>query len=155
MPGHLSAAAGKWSQPLGKAPAPQFPTAPPGPAHSFTRPAGSGMTLPSVSLLTAQVLGSGVARAMLAEGGLGDQQSLCRPRGQGAGEALTLMNSLALQPFSSLLPQDNTWGQVSESGRASVSLTVKWPKFAPLTTCSVPGFAPGLDDIVQSYEGLD
>lgn len=72
---------------FGKAPAAQFPTAPPGPAHSFTRPAGSGMTLPSASLLTVQVLGSGVAMAMLAEGGLGDQQSLCRPRGQGAGEA--------------------------------------------------------------------
>lgn len=81
--------------------------------------------------------------------------SRCAGQGDKEQVKLTLMSSLALQPFSSLLPQDNTWGQVSESGRASVSLTVKWPKFAPLTTCSVPGFAPGLDDIVQSYEGLD
>lgn len=78
LPGHMSPEAEAWPLPLGKVsfPSPTWPTTllcli----AHLWDGPAWA--SLASAGLLNLQSLSSGVAMAMLAEGGTDDQEWLC------------------------------------------------------------------------------
>ena len=78
LPGHMSPEAEAWPLPLGKVSFPS-PTQPSTLlyliAHLWDGPAWA--SLASAGLLNLQIFGSGVAMAMLAEGGTGDQEWLC------------------------------------------------------------------------------